>query len=429
MTHETEMDEIVAEEWPTFYTPVPVWVLLCGCSAQAYRMYAFLAEHINNRTPGQRIAFPPQKAIAKVLGLKDYRDVAKYREELADLGAIRFKEFRYAGGMRRRYRYWVRFNPPEGFSGMLSLAQFYEANPQVKGPKPQSVKSIALSEMDAATDEVAGQPGGGKKPTTGGGEKPTARGGESPTAQQPDPGEPDLSERDDAPSARSANDARRAPTGSRGLATSGEAASGKKRTRLTRAQYEAIKAVRSLLPDDLEKALPAKTPPNLGTAILEALAVGAPCERTPAQLVEYRVLKRWNGFWASKFYGGELTKGPNGKQSVVGPLVAMLKYQQECGDLSCDDRVNVHTDEPCRACEMRADDRKADRAGATAGARPSKGTQAPPLPPQRPTPGPSNNFRECGCGDPIAKSSDDHLCRKCRRKADELANQPANAPF
>lgn len=361
MTHETEMDEIVAEEWPTFYTPVPVWVLLCGCSAQAYRMYAFLAEHINNRTPGKRIAFPPQKAIAKVLGLKDYRDVAKYREELAALGAIRFESFRYAGGMRRRYRYWVRFNPPEDYAGLLSLGQFYEAYPEVKGKPGQSAKSIALgSSMDAATAESAGQDEGGFFPTPDGGDEPTPEGGESPTAQQLDPGEPDLSERDDAPSARSANDARRAPTGSRGRATGGEAASGKKRTRLTRAQYEAIKVVRSLLPDDLQKALPAKTPPNLGTAILEALAVGAPCERTPAQLVEYRVLKRWNGFWASKFYGGELKAGPTGKPSLVGPLLAMLEYRQECGDLSCEDRVSVHTGEACRACEMRREDRRRD---------------------------------------------------------------------
>lgn len=154
--------------------------------------------------------------------------------------------------------------------------------------------------------------------------------------------------------------ARRASTGSKARARSGSAASSKSRTRLGKDQYEAIKAVRSLLPDDLEKALPAKTPPNLGTAILEALAVGAPCERTSAQLVEYRVLKRWNGFWASKFYGGELKAGPTGKPSLVGPLLAMLEYRQECGDLSCEDRVSIHTGETCRACEMRRDDRRRD---------------------------------------------------------------------
>ncbi|MFJ2202391.1 hypothetical protein [Streptomyces violaceusniger] len=403
MTDQADMDEIIAEEWPTLYTPVPVWVLLSGCSAQAYRMYAFLAEHINNRTPGQRIAFPPQKAIAKVLRLKDYRDVAKYRQELANLGAIRFKEFRYAGGMRRRYRYWVRFNPPEGYDGLLSLAQFYEASPEVKGPRTQSAKSAAMTDEDAATDETAGQSGGGKKPTTDGGEKPTARGGESPTAQQPDPGEPHQSDRDAAPSARSANEARRASTGSRAGLTRGSAASGKSRHRLTKAEYEAIKAVRSLLPDDLETNLPVKTPPNLGSAILAALAAGSPYERTPAQLVEYRVLKRWNGFWARKFYAGELAKGPGGKPSVVGPLMAMLKHQQECGDISCEDRVNIHTAEPCRACEVRREDRKGDRQQAAVDeVEEDFPQQRAELP-----------LREChDCGRPI-RSAVPALCRDC----------------
>lgn len=357
-------DELIPEDWPTLYTPIPVWVLLAGCSAQAFRMYAFLAEHINNRIPGKRIAFPSQRALAKAMKLKDYRDVAKYREELAELGAIRYQDYRYAGGMRRRYRYWVRFNPPEGYGGLVSLAQFYQAYPEVKSQRSESARDAA---MNAATDdatgtatgtatgESAGQAGGGKKPTSGGGKKPTARGGESPTAQQPDQGKPDQEERDDAPPARSANGRRQASTGSRARATRGEAASGKSRHRLTKAEYEAIKAVRGLLPDDLNNALPAKTPPNLGAAILEALAVGAPYERTPAQLVEYRVMRRWNGHWASRHYAGDL-------RSMVGPLLAMLKHQPECGDLSCEDRVNIHTGDACRLCEMRREDRKAARA-------------------------------------------------------------------
>ncbi|MGY0065202.1 helix-turn-helix domain-containing protein (plasmid) [Streptomyces sp. LZ34] len=226
------------------------------------------------------------------------------------------------------------------------------------------------------------------------------------------PGQPDLetvrepavelSEEPDAPSARSANEARRASTGSRGAATRGSAASGKSRHRLTKAEYEAIKSVRALLPDDLEAKLPVKTPTNLGAAILAALAAGSPYERTPAQLVEYRVLKRWNGFWARKFYAGELTKGPAGKPSVVGPLLAMLKHQQECGDISCEDRVNIHTGEQCRACETRREDRKADRRQEADGGADDFPQQRPELP-----------LREChDCGRPI-RSAVPALCRDC----------------
>lgn len=103
-----------------------------GVSAKAYLMYAFLAEHINNRTPGQRIACPKQTAIARVMGLKDDRKVAAYRRELEALGAIRVSEYRYRGGMRRGYRYVVRFNPSEAYQGLLTLGQFYDANPDVR---------------------------------------------------------------------------------------------------------------------------------------------------------------------------------------------------------------------------------------------------------------------------------------------------------
>jgi hypothetical protein len=349
-----EMDEVVPEEWPTFYTPVPVWVLLSGCTAQAYRMYAFLAEHINNRTPGKRIAFPSQKAIAKALGLKDARDVARYRDELADLGAIRFEEFRYAGGMRRRYRYWVRFNPPEGYTGMLSLGQFYEVHPQVKAATGRSIR-------DTATGKVAGQTGGGKKPTTGGGKKPTSQGGESPTAQQLDQEQLDPVERDAAPSARSAPEARRARAGSRAVDKCGSAASGKtKPPPLTREQRQQVQAVRALLPADLNRALGEKTPRIVSDAVLEGLASGLPGERTVEQLVKFRVMRRWDGHWAEKFYAGQLTRG-QGKPDVVGPLLAMLRHHQECGSNSCDDRIDIHTEMACTSCEMRAVDRRADR--------------------------------------------------------------------
>ncbi|HEX5569212.1 MAG TPA: hypothetical protein VFY14_20235, partial [Streptomyces sp.] len=345
MSESEGRDEIVPEEWPTVYTQVPVWILLSGISGQAYKLYAFLAEHINARTPAKRVAFPKQKNIAKVLRLKNPRQVGKYTDELEALGAVRVEEYRYARGMRRGNRYHVRFNPPAGYQGPTSLSEFYEA--------AKAAKDAATSAATPGFEgETAGQPRGTENSTSGGTENSTSRGTKNSTAQR-DQGERDQLERDDAPSARSAAERRQASTGSRGRATRGRAASGKSRHRLTKAEYDAIKAVRGLLPDDLERALPAKTPTNLRASILAALAVGSPYERTPAQLVEYRLMPRWNGYWAAKFYAGELSR------SVVGPVMSMLEHRPECSDISCEDRVNIHTGEPCVLCATRREDRRA----------------------------------------------------------------------
>ncbi|MFB7592344.1 hypothetical protein [Streptomyces sp. NPDC056169] len=414
-----DSDEGIPEEWPTFYTPVPVWVLLCGCSAQGYRMYAFLAEHINNRTPGKRIAFPSQKAIARALKLKDYRDVAKYREELASVGAIRFEEFRYAGGMRRRYRYWVRFNPPEGYQGLTSLADFYEANPDVKSQGKESVKA-------AAEREGAGQSGGGKKPTSEGGKNPTLRGGKSPTAQQPDPQQPDPLEPQDAPPARSAPGRRQAPTGSRGPGEGGSAAPATSKLRLSKPQRDQVQAVRDLLPRELDAALGDRTPANVSAAVLAALATGQPRERTVQQLVEHRVLPRWNGYWAEQLLPAWKAERDAGRspRAPFGPLVSMLKDTPECGSLVCDDRTDVHTRQPCGACAMRAEDRRASR---------QAGHERPEVPaaPTGGIPGPREHrpYQECSCGNPLPKDRDDDTCWECREQQEaevvgaELASQ------
>ena len=210
----------------------------------------------------------------------------------------------------------------------------------------------------------------------------------------------------DASSPRSGCDGRQAPSGSRGRAQGGSAAASKSKRRLTKAEYEAIKAVRSLLPDALNEALPGKTPPNLGAAILTALAVGSPYERTPAQLVEYRVMPRWNGYWASKHFAGEMDR-------PVGALMAMVKHQPECGDLSCEDRVNIHTRESCRPCEMRGEDRKADLSAEAPAAAPD----GDGVPEQRPAEAQPARPKCPGCRLPLANASEPVLCRECQAEA------------
>lgn len=162
-------DEIIPEDWPTYYTAVPVWVLLSGVSGQAYKAYGFLAEHINSRTPGRRISCPKQVAIARILGLKNPRQVAKYTAELEAVGAVRVEEYRYAGGMRRGYRYHVRFNPPKGYAGPTSLHDFYAANEDVRA-------ASNAGRTAAATGKTAGRAGGTKNSTSGGAKNSTAHG-------------------------------------------------------------------------------------------------------------------------------------------------------------------------------------------------------------------------------------------------------------
>jgi hypothetical protein len=352
-------DELVPEEWPTVFTQVPVWMLLCGCTAQAYRMYAFLAEHINSsRTGKDRIAFPSMKAIARALGLKDHRDVKKYREELERLGAVRAELAPYAGGLRRRYKYWVRFNPPPGYSGPTSLSDFYEMNPDVRSKK-----------------NTAGQPQGGKKPTLEGGQNPTPQEREKPTLKKRDQEKPDQPQRDDAPSARSAVDGRSPSTsGSRRSSSGGSAASGKtKPPSLTREQRQQVDAFFQTLPKQLADLVPTNAPSNLKAAVLEALAVGRPEARTPQQLVEYRLLPKWDGHYASRDSAGPLER-------PVGVLIAMLRRDAECGDARCDERTNVDSGQACRSCEMRAVDKRADRAAEAGQEKP----QAPRPQPEKP---------------------------------------------
>lgn len=209
-----------------------------------------------------------------------------------------------------------------------------------------------------------------------------------------------------APSARSAPDARRASTGSSGVREGGFAASGNSQPRLTSAQKQTVQAVRDALPADFNRALPVKTPRNVADAVLTALAAGEPRERTVEQLVGFRVMARWNGYWASKFYAGEVEKAP------FGVLLAMVKDQAECGSLSCEDRVDIVTGELCTACEMRRGDRKAARAAAVL----QEGVAVLPTVP-RPRTAPVGRPKCPGCRLPLANSSVAVLCLDCREGA------------
>ncbi|MFD9443382.1 helix-turn-helix domain-containing protein [Streptomyces sp. NPDC060001] len=144
-------------------------------------------------------------------------------------------------------------------------------------------------------------------------------------------------------------------SGSRGSGGGGFAASGKTNppplTADDKRRYEQAVAA---LPPVLAELVPKNAPRDLKQAVLDALDWDGPAARTPEQLVDFRLMPKWRKHYGSQDAAGEIRK-------PVGVLKAMLLRNAECGDARCDERTNVDSGESCRACDMRAVDRRADR--------------------------------------------------------------------
>jgi hypothetical protein len=303
-------NEITLDDWPAVFTNIPVWILLADLSDRAYRMYCFLAEHINSQLRkepmAKRIAFPKQKAIALVLGLKDDRKVARYRTELAVLGAIEVEEYRYMGGMRRGYRYKVRFNPPPGYSGAVSLEHFYDSHPELGSHAKWEGRRTAALQKPA-----------GKVPAQGSAPQPGA-----------------------APDAKPGPAARK-PSKGRGV----------KEVQLDPAVLRVLDAFPEALRAAMRETAHTDTPKTLVTAVTKALK-----GRTAEQLVD-RVSRRWwSHGYMKKFEAGQLER-------PVGAAVAMLQHG-ECPDPQCEDTKILGTSEACVLCEERGKEHKAGHARA-----------------------------------------------------------------
>lgn len=225
----------------------------------------------------------------------------------------------------------------------------------------------------------------------------------------------------DAPSARSALDARRASTGSRDRAAGGSAASSKTTSTRARASAEQRAAVRTVLagfPAELD--LPARTPQNLTQAILDALASGQSGERTTEQL-RARITARWLSHGhADRHAAGDLVRPVGVAVALVRPLAAGDRYG--CPDPRCEDGVSVDTGEACRGCAERIADRRADRRS-TDGTQPLRSaSMSKALPsPRTVIHDTAGTTVECPgrdgmCGRP-APGSPSGLCARCERDA------------
>lgn len=213
-----------------------------------------------------------------------------------------------------------------------------------KGVSPKAVKAAREAASDGEDSE-------------GGGSTGAARGGSTDAARVAARMLPNIQSPHQTPSPEpSSTDGRRPSAGSRGSRAGGSAASGKKKSpSLTREQRQQVDAFFQALPKQLADLVPDRIPGNLQTAVLEALAAGQPQERTPEQLVEYRMLPKWDGHYASRDAAGSIRK-------PVGVLIELLKRIKECQDPRCDERTNVDNGQACISCQQRGVDRRADRA-------------------------------------------------------------------
>ncbi|MEU0836062.1 hypothetical protein [Streptomyces sp. NPDC005969] len=262
----------------------------------------------------------------------------------------------------------------------------------------------------------------------------------------------------DAPAGRSPGDARRASSGSSvreaegGCAASSktspsspqhddtdrpaEEESGSKKAEHTKAELDIVRAVRAFYPPELLKALP--DVPGLSKAILSAMTTDG---RTVEQLGE-RILYRWvNHGFAEKFAeAGKLDRPVGAAIAMVRPLRRGDRFA--CPDARCENGADIDTQVPCRLCEVRIADWKADRAreraqrgadgpnSAPAGAGSSDATMPPQRAAQAPGLPPECDGRDGTCGRPPERGST--LCARCLPDATEqrgLENAGAPAPF
>jgi hypothetical protein len=162
-----------------------------------------------------------------------------------------------------------------------------------------------------------------------------------------------------APTARSAGDARRATAGSSarddrgGSAATSKTPRPRKTPKLTREQVAVIAAVEGTLPGALVERLPYR---QLPTSVRHLVARELE-HRTVEQLIS-RVARRWEFHGYAK--GAFTVEGPNLRRAV-GVATALLRAG-ECPDLGCEDGRIIDTGADCKACQ----ERKARRRGGSA---------------------------------------------------------------
>ena len=116
--------EVVAGREPPPHTQAPDWVSFADISPLAGKLHTLLKAHVN-QARGDSMAWPSTRSLAKMLHLCRRDKVAPLLKELVKLGAI---EIRRAKTIPARNIYVVHSLPPEGYTGPLSVSDWYDRN-------------------------------------------------------------------------------------------------------------------------------------------------------------------------------------------------------------------------------------------------------------------------------------------------------------
>ncbi|MFE6474641.1 hypothetical protein [Streptomyces rochei] len=254
-------------------------------------------------------------------------------------------------------------------------------NPKLNLPSEYELLDHHLWDQRAAERAAARQARNRRFPAQGGGRMDAATPGRASAAT---PGRMDAAVKDEREveeenGGEKSPDGRRPSTGSRGSRASGSAASGKTKTPFSREQRRQYDAFVAALPAPLKALVPNGLPKPLVDAVLAATDYSSAESRTVEQLVEYRLMPKWDKHYSRLDQAGPIEK-------PVGVLVAMLRRDNECQDPRCDERTNVDTGLPCVSCEQRGIDKRAERAAAapTPAAETAAPAPTPSAPPKRP---------------------------------------------
>ncbi|UGQ10969.1 helix-turn-helix domain-containing protein [Yinghuangia sp. ASG 101] len=211
----------------------------------------------------------------------------------------------------------------------------------------------------------------------------------------------------EAPSARSAADARRAPHPGSALTETGGTAAADNSTREPQLTPDVAHVI-TALPDDLQALLTDITGSAAPLTLVRAIEHQF-TERTPAELAA-RVQRRWYAHgYADKLAEGTLAR-------PVGAAVAMVRAGT-CGNARCEDGTDLDTRAACRACQERKADRRAVRRRA-----------APPAP-RRQLPVSRTAADACpGCGFPETHGQPCEGCQARNGDVQHSAPEPAPAP-
>ncbi|MGW1894174.1 hypothetical protein ACWCP6_28595 [Streptomyces sp. NPDC002004] len=372
---DTDPFEVEAEdELP--YVQLGHWIGLADVSAKAKELYWILAMHLNYKR-GDRYVWPSTEILAMLLGYSRGDKITSFARELEAIGALKVIKVPDGKGPQKKNVYKLRRTPPDGYTGSRSLSEFYERLGRAYDgavldgiQHANSIKSAGQNVSPGSGGYVSPQLGADVGPQLRGHVTPQFGGITTRTLNY-------KKENEQAPSARSAGDARRATTGSRTCEPSGsavtndvkapeQATSKKNQVRMTREQARAVKLVESAYPASLVAKMPAYRPPTVRDAILATLGTG-PAQRTAEQIAA-RLERRWYAWsFADKDRQGEIRSYPG--------VVVRLISSQPCGNARCEDGIDIDDGEPCRACPERQHDRRSRPKSPVPGPRQQEATR------------------------------------------------------